>query len=205
MNEEKAPAPAFQKAQVEVYKKAEENSVEVKVGNEIRKLSPQEAADYAGKGFLYEELDTDITRLRNMACEKGQSIAEYLDALQTAQEEKRMQQLMEQCSGNKELAEHILKLEKGNKTDASLEELQSFFPEFDVREKIPESVRRAAEIKGTRLLDEYLRYCLKEERCRHSAEQARNAATKSSIGSQSRYTGGADPVHTEFLKALWNR
>lgn len=205
MSEEKTSVPAFEKPEVEVYRNVDEPFVEVEVGEEIRKLSFKEAADYAKKGFLYDELNNDIIRLRDMASSKGQSIPEYLDGLQNTQREKRLEELIKQCSGDKELAEHILKLENSDKTDDSLKELQSFFPQFDSYEKVPQSVRDAAQNKGSRLLDEYLRYCLKEERCRLLAKQSRDAATKSSIGSQSRYTKGNDPVHTEFLRALWNR
>ena len=95
------------------------------------------------------------------------------------------------------------RLENNPDGDLGLKELKEEFPEIKDISDLPESVVENARLKGTLLLDEYLRY-------RHTAKRnARKAAAQSedannaSIGSQTDRRGGVSPETAEFLKGLW--
>ena len=68
---------------------------------------------------------------------------------------------------------------------------------------MPQSVVENARMKGTLLLDEYLRYRHNEKRkARKASLQTENAANLS-IGSQTDRKGGVSPETAEFLRGLW--
>lgn len=182
---------------------ADEIFVPVKYNKEIINLELDKAAELAQKGLKFESIAADYENLRRIASESGKSVSEFLCALEQNSREARKNELLEECGGNEEMADYILSLEKNSEENPGLEELKAEFPEIKDISDLPESVVENAKMKGTLLLDEYLRY-------RHSAKRnARKAAAKSesndalSIGSQTDRRGGISPETAEFLKGLW--
>ena len=83
------------------------------------------------------------------------------------------------------------------------QELKQEFPEIKDISDLPESVVENARLRGTLLLDEYLRYRLAAHKAEDRAKNGRIAADNMSIGSQTDRKGGINPETTEFLKGLW--
>ena len=101
------------------------------------------------------------------------------------------------------MADYILKLEKNPEENLGFEELKAEFPDIKDISELPQSVVENAKMKGTLLLDEYLRYRHNAKRnARKAAAQNENADTLS-IGSQTDRRGGVSPETAEFLKGLW--
>lgn len=183
-----------------------EFTVPVKFNKVIKQLTVAEAAELAQKGLKFDMIRADHERLCALAAADGKSISGYIDALENGKRLSRREQILEMCGGNEEFADHIMSLEKDARvSDSGFDELRSFYPEFDTAEKLPVEVREAARLKGTRLLDEYLRYRLNEKRSRIAAEKSRRQAELSATGSQRRYGTKTDPVNTEFLRGIWQK
>ncbi|MGN0493715.1 MAG: hypothetical protein ACI4F7_08720 [Acutalibacteraceae bacterium] len=182
---------------------AKEILVPVKFNKEIRNLELDEAAKLAQKGLKFDAIAEDYDNLRRLAASDGKSVSEFLQALDKSSKEARKKELLEECGGNEEMADYVLSLESNPDGDLGLNELKAEFPEIKDISDLPESVVENAKLKGTLLLDEYLRY-------RHTAKRnARRAAAQSegaqsaSIGSQTDRRGGVSPETAEFLKGLW--
>lgn len=177
--------------------------VPVKYNKEIRNLELDKAAELAQKGLKFEAIADDYESLKRIAKEDGQSVSEFLNALENSRREDRKKELTEKCGGNEEMAEYVLGLE-GNSGDGNgFEELKQEFPEIKDISDLPESVVENARLRGTLLLDEYLRYRLAAHKAAHRAENGRIATDNMSIGSQTDRKGGINPETTEFLKGLW--
>lgn len=183
-----------------------EPTIPVKFNNAVKQLTVSEAAELAQKGLKFDMIQAEYERICELAAANGKSVSEYIDALESGKRLSRRGQLLEMCGGNEELADYIMSLEEKEKgNDGAFDELRSFYPEFDTAEKLPVEVREAARLKGTRLLDEYLRYCLNEKRSRMAEEKNRKQAKHSATGSQRRYGTNTDPVNTEFLRGIWQK
>ena len=186
-----------------IPKPADEILIPVKFNKEIRNLGLDEAAKLAQKGLKFDAISEDYDNLRRIAASDGKSVSEFLQALDKSNKEARRKELLEECGGNEEIADYVLSLENNPGGDLGLKELKEEFPEIKDISDLPESVVQNAKMKGTLLLDEYLRY-------RHTAKRnARKAAAQSedannaSIGSQTDRRGGVSPETAEFLKGLW--
>ncbi len=180
--------------------------IPIKFNKESRELSLEEASSYAQKGMKYDLIRPDFERLRRLAQQRGKSLPDLVDALCNEDRDSRKAKLLEQCGGNEELAQHVMELEEAaDPREDSFDELRENFPEFTTPQAVPEAVRAAAAQKGTRLLDEYLRYRLQQNRQRRNAEADRRHADESAVGSQKRYAVGVDPVQAEFLRGIWGR
>lgn len=183
-----------------------EFTVPVKFNKVIKNLTVPQAAELAQKGMKFDMIRADHERLCALAAAEGKSVSGFIDALENSKKLSRRDEILEICGGNEEFAEHIISLEQNAKCDDNgLDELREFFPEFDSEEKLPEQVTQAARLKGTRLLDEYLRYRLQEKRNRMTAEKSRKMAEFSTTGSQRRYGTDSDPVNIEFLRGIWQK
>ena len=181
----------------------DEISVPVKYNKEIINLKLDRAAELAQKGLKFEAIAADYENLKHIALESGKSVSEFLCALEQNNRELRKKELLEKCGGNEEMADYVLKLEKNPEESFGFEELKAEFPDIKDISDLPESVVDNAKMKGTLLLDEYLRY-------RHNAKKdAQKAAAQSesnnalSIGSQADRKGTVSPETAEFLKGLW--
>ncbi len=62
-----------------------------------------------------------------------------------------------------------------------------------------------AKLKGSLLLDEYLRYKLEQENAVKNSISQQKQAKLSSTGSQQSKKGNYNPETAEFLKGLWNK
>lgn len=179
--------------------------VPVKFNKEIKKLSIDEASQLAQKGMKFDVLREDYNTLKLLANQKGKSITEFLEMLKLQDYEQRRQELAEKCGGDFSLAEHILSLEQNkNFTDTlGFEELKKEFPRFKTPEELPQEVLENARLKGSMLLDEYLRYRLAENKRIKLANETKKATESASLGSQINREGAINPETAEFLKGLW--
>lgn len=178
----------------------------VKFNKEIRTLSHEEAAVLAQKGLKYDMVSDDLKRLKNLAVQKGKNISDYITDIENQANEAHKKKLLDSCSGNSEIVEHILELEgatDGN-TLAGLEEILREFPEIKSMSDLPSQVLETVEIKGGNLFDAYLRYQHQQNRQALKQKEIQQRAEKSSIGSQSGHTGGMSDVNMEFINGLWN-
>ncbi len=181
----------------------EEILIPIKFNKEIRKLTLDEAGALAQKGLKFEAIADDYEHLKQLALKDGKSVSAFLQALRQAQSDNRKKELAEQCGGNEEIAEYVIKLEGGEQNDPGFEELQASFPEIRSLRDLPEEVVENARLTGRLLLDEYLRYRLHNQRSVDRAAVVQKAADQSSIGSLKDRTGGSNPETEEFIKGLW--
>lgn len=178
--------------------------IPVKFNKEIKKITALKAAELAQKGMKYDIIVKDYDDLKALAAEEGKSVAEYIAMLKDNKLSVRRNELTEKCGGDKELAEHFLNLEQGGKErDNGFDEVKEYFPDIKTEEQLPFEVLEQSHLKGTRLLDEYLRYLLTETRKRQKAEAEKKIAEKRSTGSLQNKSGSLDPEAAEFLKGLW--
>ncbi len=179
--------------------------IPVKFNKEIKELTQAEASELAQKGMKFELISKEFERLKRLSCNAGKSIPEFLDSIEQAWQEERIKELSEKCGGNEEMAKHIAVLEsnENKENNDSFSELKSFFPEFESKEQLPEQVLSSAELKGTLLLDEYLRYILSSKREEKRISEMQKNAQKASIGPQINHKSGITPEAQEFLKGLW--
>ena len=181
-----------------------EITVPVKFNKEIKNLTVSEAGNLAQKGMKFDMISSDYERIKVLAKENGIGVSEYLTALERQRNDDKIKSLTERCGGNEEIAKHIFELEKSASKGANngFDELQENFPEIKELSDVPEEVLEKVNLKGTNLLDEFLRYRMLMER--EKSEIARNYKNgkNSSIGSQNSAT--VNNTSTDgFLKGLW--
>ena len=177
--------------------------VPVKYNKEIRNLGINEAAELAQKGLKFEAIAADYEALKRIAQKSGKSVSEFLCALEEEKHKARKKELLDECGGNEEIADYVLSLEKNPETNLGFNELKAEFPNIKEISDLPQSVIENAEMKGTLLLDEYLRYRHNEKKnARRAATQGENNEALS-VGSQTDRKGGTSPETAEFLKGLW--
>ena len=182
---------------------AEKVFVPVKFNKEIRNLGIEEAATLAQKGLKFDAIAEDDENLKRIATQNGNSISGFLCELEQRIKEKRKKELTEKCGGNEEIADYVIKLENGTKNDMGFNELKKEFPQIGDISDLPEEVIENSELKGTMLLDEYLRYLHNENKKAADAAVLQQNIAESSVGSQTDCKGGTDPETAEFLKGLW--
>lgn len=182
---------------------AKEILVPVKFNKEIRNLQLDEAAELAQKGLKFDAIAEDYGNLKRIAASDGKSVSEFLQALDKSNREARRKELLEECGGNEEIADYVLNLENIPDGDMGLKELKAEFPEIKDISDLPESVVENARLKGSLLLDEYLRYRHTAKRNARKAAAQSEGANSASIGSQIDRRGGVSPETAEFLKGLW--
>ncbi len=180
--------------------------IPVKYNKQIMNLDVAKAGELAQKGLKFESICEDFEELKKMALQKGKSVSEFIAELKTQNYNTKKQQLTEKCGGDGALAEHILELEDNKGSEIrGFEELKEKFPKFKTLDSLPESVLENAKLKGSLLLDEYLRYKLNEEIAVRNNISKQNSAKNSSVGSQLTKRGIDNPETAEFLKGLWNK
>lgn len=185
---------------------SEEILVPIKFNKEVKMLSVEEAAALAQKGMKYDLISDVLDSLKSLSAENGKSVTQFINGLVEEQYAKKKKLISDKCGGDQDFAEHVLNLEKENRQIGLMgfEELQSHFPKIKSLEQLPNEVLQAAQLKGTLLLDEYLRYKLAEQRASLNATQKSKLAEFSSIGSQRNKNGKDSTEATAFLKGLWN-
>ena len=183
-----------------------EVTVPVKINKVIKNLTLEEVSSLAEKGMKFDIIVKDYEKLTALANKRGISVSKLIDIIGEEDVKLRKAQLLEECAGNEKIAEHILNLEtKSGENNDDMEELREYYPQFENIEQLPDAVIEAVKLKGTKPLDEYLRYCLQEERVRKEHEKNRRAAEDSGIGPQHRTGAAKDPVNAEFLRGIWNK
>lgn len=177
--------------------------VPVKFNKEIKNLGLEDAARLAQMGLKFEAIADDYEALKNIAAKGGHSVSEYIAELSRQNDENRRQELTEECGGNEKMADYVMQLEKSGEESDDFAELTAEFPKIKSISDLPDSVVQKSELRGTKLLDEYLRYRLTEEREAASAALKQKNAENLSLGSLTDRKGGINPETAEFLKGLW--
>lgn len=182
-----------------------EITIPVKFNKEIRHIPASKAAELAQKGMKYDLISEEYKTLKDMSLKSGKSVKEFLEDLKVKNYNMRVDELTEKCGGDRAFAQHIANLENSCETNdnGGLTELQKYFPDFKSEDDLPEEIREAAELKGTRLLDEYLRYLLDKKLNAQQALNTSKMAEKASVGSQINRQGAISPEASQFLKGLW--
>ena len=180
-----------------------EITVPVKFNKEIKELSLEDASTLAQKGLKFEAIEKDFATLKDLAAKENKSVPTFISELGARYNETKKKSLIEECGGNEEIAERILTLENEGKSQDGLEELKDAFPEIKSYEDLPESVLENAKLKGTLLLDEYLRYLLGQNKILKAAAQKQKENELSSTGPLVNLKGANNPETEEFLRGLW--
>ncbi len=180
--------------------------IPVKYNKQVMNLDIESASELAQKGMKFDSISKDYEKLRLMALENGKSVSEFVSELQLNAANKKKDQLIEKCGGDKAFAEHILELESPKADEVrGFSELKEKFPEFEAIENLPESVLENAKLRGSLLLDEYLRYKLEQEIAVKNSISKQQQAQNASTGSQLGKNGNENPETAEFLKGLWRK
>lgn len=177
--------------------------IPIKFNKETRNLSLEEATTLAQKGLKFESIEKEYNLLKQLALRENKSIPLYIAELDRRYNEEKKQSLTEKCGGNEEIAEHILSLENEKKAGDGFDELTSAFPEIKSKKNLPREVLDNAELKGTLLLDEYLRYLLSQKRNAQTVARKQREGEKSSTGSLINRRDSQTSETEEFLKGLW--
>lgn len=182
-----------------------EITVPIKFNKEIREIPLAEAAVLAQKGMKFDLISEDYKNLKELSLKSKKSVPQFLEDLKTEDYNKRVKELCEKCGGDEALAQHITDLENKCKTEnlRGFGELQKNFPKFKTLQDLPEEIIEAATLKGTLLLDEYLRYLLAQKRNAEERKKLSEFSNGASIGSQLNRNGNISPEASEFLKGLW--
>ncbi len=180
--------------------------IPIKFNKEIINLNLEKAQELAQKGMKFDMISADFEALKELALKKGKNVGEYIRQLKNNATMERFNEVIEKCGGDNEFAEHILKLESGDSTDIrGFNELKEWFPKITTIEDLPESVVEAAKLKGTLLLDEYLRFLHKEQCVMNESIKKQNSAKQSTLGPIVNKKGGENPETAEFLRGLWQK
>lgn len=184
-----------------------EPSYILNIDGDEREYSIDEIKDLVQQGYNYQLISDDYERVRKMAQLDGGSVGEYLTRLEEKRISERREELLEKC-GDAEFAEYILNLETAASanTDADFQELKSYFPQIKDKNELPLEVINAAKLKGTRLLDEWLRYRHKKQSELSALKAKQKSVKQSSVGSQREHiTADYDPTKLQFIKGVWGK
>ncbi len=182
----------------------EEIRVPIKFNKQVKMLDIEEASVLAQKGMKFDMISGDFERIKKLAAADKMSIGEFVTALEKKSEEVRLSALLQRCSGDEELARHIADLEKSNTDEVcGTGELFEQFPEISDLSQLPDEVVGAAQLRGSSVLDEYLRYRRREEIKALREMQSMSDAARSSMGAQSNHAAPDNPERNLFIKALW--
>lgn len=191
----------------EAFEKTTSNdaTVPVKFNGEVKNLTVGEASLLAQKGMKFDLIKDILDDLKKIARTHGKTVPQFLQALKQRDLESRKNELLEKCGGDAELVEKITKLEEkeNNEDSDSFNEIKEFFPKIQNQEALPESVVEASKLKGTLLLDEYLRYLLAQKMRQEKSIKAQREAENQSVGSQFNRNAAISPESEEFIKGLW--
>lgn len=179
--------------------------VPIKYNKQVLNLKLCEAQELAQKGMKFDTISKDYAALKALANKSGKSVGEYIAHLQIEKTANRKTELLKKC-GDEQLIEHILTLEGENQSGfRGFEELQEYFPKISVLEDVPQQVLDNAQLKGTLLLDEYLRYLHKQNILAKDSAYAQKKAAETATGSFKNKNGNTSPETTEFLRGLWRK
>lgn len=187
--------------------KAEEITVKLDFFGEEQDYSLEEVKELAKKGYNYDLISNDWERLKNMAFSEGKSVCEYLNYLSESKTQTRRKELVEKCA-DEELAEYVLNLENKSQSnnDNFFGEMSEYFPKIKDISELPLCVVENAKIKGSRILDEWLRYRHKKQIEMSAFKNLEKLANESSIGPQREFVSADyDPAKLQFIKGIWGK
>lgn len=188
-------------------KKTDELTVRLDFGGTQREFTHEEIAELAKKAYSYEQISGDWDRVKTMALSEGKSVCEYLDSLSEIRINKRRSELLEK-GADEQLISYILDLEKEKmSTDKGFfDEVSEYFPKIKDISDIPECVVESARVKGSRLVDELLRYRHKKQMEISILKDLEKSAINSSIGPQREHiSADIDPAKLQFIKGIWGK
>ncbi len=194
---------SLSKPQGKENKEAKEIKVPIKFNKETREISLEEASALAQKGLKFEAIEKEYNLLKDLASKENKSVPKFIEELVAGKNTEEKTKLLEKCGGDEEIAERILKSEGKKTSDNGFAELKESFPEIKSPEDLPEEVLENAQLKGTFLLDEYLRYLLIQDKKIKETNKKLKNTQKASTGSLSSQKGAGNPETEEFLKGLW--
>ena len=168
------------------------------------KIDETELNEVYKKAREYDVIINDYNALLKLSHEKGISVPELINSIKHENDTKRLSELTEKCNGDEELAKHILELESAlEQTNDDFAEIKKFFPKFKDKGELPLSVTENARLRGTLLLDEYLRYLLTENLNTKNALKEQELRDRASTGSLTTRKSEINPEAAEFLRGLW--
>ena len=159
----------------------------------------------AQKGMKFDAISADYQALKNLALAEGKNVGEYIATLESNNKAQRLKEIAEKCGGDTDFAEHILKSETVDNGPRGLDEVIESFPKIKGLEDLPQSVVDAAALKGTLLLDEYLRYLHLQDVAAAESLKKQKETENSATGLFTNKSGAQSPETVEFLKGLWQR
>ena len=195
----------FADFEVTTPKENSEIIVPVKFNKQIVNLNLQQAQELAQKGMKFDMISSDYSALKSLANEEGKNVSEYVARLVSDKKAQRLQEITDKCGGDSEFAERIVNLEKGGEQLRGFDEVKENFPKIKAIEDLPQSVIDAASLKGTLLLDEYLRYLHSQDLAVKQRLQKPKETLEASTGSFTNKSGAQSPETAEFLRGLWQK
>ena len=179
--------------------------VPVKFNKQIVNLNLQQAQELAQKGMKFDMISSDYAALKSLANKEGKNVGEYISALMADKTARHLQEITDKCGGDSEFAKHIVALEKEDDQLRGFEELCDNFPKIKTIKDLPQSVVDAATLKGTLLLDEYLRYLHKQDIAVKQSLKKQKETAETSAGYFASKGGAQSPETAEFLRGLWQK
>ncbi len=180
--------------------------IPVKYNKQIFNLDLEKATELAQKGMKFDVISKDYDALKGLALADGKSVGEFLETLKQGKNTARENEILEKCGGDKEFADYVLGLEKPIDTQLrGFEELKENFPKIKSENDLPACVLESAKLKGTFLLDEYLRYLHMQEMAKKDSLRSQINAQMSATGSLLNKQGGQSPETAEFIRGLWHK
>lgn len=199
--------------------------LEVQYNHEKRNLTREEAITLAQKGIHFQSAYDTIERV---AALKGQTVNEFLNGLETAQDDAYRQGLEEKFGDDDETIEKMMELyhinkqktldnAKANQRAKAEQEEQTInerlaqefvemkngdFPELTEFKDLPDSVKKAA-FDGLSLSHAYLKYMHNENKKIAAAKASQEEAAKKSTGSMASDKEDVNTSTSALLKGLW--
>ena len=178
--------------------------VPIKFNKQVLNLELEKAQELAQKGMKFDLISKDYCALKKLAQAENKSVGDYIATLECQKQTEYQNKILEKCGGDHEFAEHILKLEdKFTDEIKGFSELKENFSQINSLDDLPQSVVEAAKLKGTLLLDEYLRYLHNQELIMKSSIKNQRDARNSAMGPLINKSKGESPEAAEFLRGLW--
>ena len=83
---------------------SEETFIPVKFNKEVKNIPLSEATDFVQKGMKFDLISEDYKRLKNLAASGGRTVCDYITLLESQENSKRFEKLLEECGGNETAA-----------------------------------------------------------------------------------------------------
>ena len=210
---------------VAAAEQAEEQFLPIKYFGETINLSKAEAKNYAEIGKRYSDVRDTLERLATL---KGQTVEEFLNGIETAQDEAYRQELISKFGEDNEVIDSLMELYQSKKQqtldgakakkqqeteEAKQNEnkrladefiaMKKDFPELSDFASLPTAVKQAAS-GGMSLSHAYLLYMHKENQKIAAAKQNAEEAAKKSTGSMHSDKEAGNTTIDAMLKGVWS-